>query len=283
MEKGRNHLLDPDDLTKPAGDYSNDEIKFISRHFLGPDPLIEPRTFRRSADEGEHTHVGEVNSIPTTVGGGGTHADGKVPRFREEDFAPLLHLRAAGGRRGRRLAARLRRARAVLRRGRAGHRRGGPRAGANPFAAWRSGPYPMPPGAPMYGAVLSSAAAEKVGPAPLRGAHGGQQRRLRRPPGLQQLRLLRLLRLPHPRQGRPRGAPDQGHGDGPGRAAGRDVSCQPDRHRRAAGHRGRVHRPRRRRRTSMDADMVIVAGGAIETPRSCSCSRASTTRPSAAT
>ena len=36
-------------------------------------------------------------------------------------------------------------------------------AGANPFAAWRSGPYPMPPGAPMYGAVLSSAAAERVG------------------------------------------------------------------------------------------------------------------------
>ena len=39
MEKGRNHLLDPDDLTKPAADYSNDEIKFISRYFLGPDPL----------------------------------------------------------------------------------------------------------------------------------------------------------------------------------------------------------------------------------------------------
>ncbi len=36
-------------------------------------------------------------------------------------------------------------------------------AGANPFAAWRSGPYPMPPGAPMYGATLSSAASERVG------------------------------------------------------------------------------------------------------------------------
>ena len=46
IEKGRNHLLDPDDLTKPASDYSNDEIKFMDRHFLGPDPLIEPRTFR---------------------------------------------------------------------------------------------------------------------------------------------------------------------------------------------------------------------------------------------
>jgi choline dehydrogenase-like flavoprotein len=162
MEKGRNHLLDPHDLTKPSGDYSNDEIKFTKRYFLGPDPLIEPRAFRRSADEGEHTHVGEVNSIPTTVGGGGTHADGKVPRFREEDFRllstygpqddahvddwPLTYdelepfyteVEKAIGVAGR--------------------------AGANPFAAWRSGPYPMPPGAPMYGAVLSSAAAERVG------------------------------------------------------------------------------------------------------------------------
>ena len=89
MEKGRNHLLDPRDLTRPAADYSNDELKFTVRHFLGPDPLVEPRAFRRRADEGEHTHVGEVNSIPSTVGGGGTHADGKVPRFREEDFALL--------------------------------------------------------------------------------------------------------------------------------------------------------------------------------------------------
>ena len=35
--------------------------------------------------------------------------------------------------------------------------------GANPFAAWRSGPYPMPPGAPMYGATRSAAAAERLG------------------------------------------------------------------------------------------------------------------------
>ena len=36
-------------------------------------------------------------------------------------------------------------------------------AGANPLAAWRSGPYPMSPGAPMYGATLSTAAAERLG------------------------------------------------------------------------------------------------------------------------
>ncbi len=162
VEKGRNHLLDPADLTKPAADYSNDELKFLYRHFLGPDPLIEPRTFRTSEDEGERIHVGEVNSIPTTVGGGGTHADGKVPRFREEDFA--LHS-THGPVPGAEVAdwpisyddlepfyAEAERSVGV-----AGE------AGANPFAAWRSGPYPMPPGAPMYGAVLSTAAAERQG------------------------------------------------------------------------------------------------------------------------
>jgi len=162
VDKGRNHLLDPADLTRPASDYSNDEIKFVYRHFLGPDPLVEPRTFRVGEEEGEHSHVGEVNSIPSTVGGGGTHADGKVPRFREEDFALLS---AHGPVDGADVAdwpvgydelepfyAEVERAIGV-----AGE------AGANPFAAWRSGPYPMPPGAPMYGATLSATAAERLG------------------------------------------------------------------------------------------------------------------------
>ena len=162
MEHGRDHLLDPDDPTRPAADYSNDEIKFHHRHFLGPDPFLEPRTFRRKEEDGDHLHVGDVNSIPATVGGGGTHADGKVPRFREEDFTLLS---ALGPQPGAEVAdwpltydelepyyAEVERAIGV-----AGE------AGANPFAAWRSGPYPMPPGAPMYSATLSTAAAERLG------------------------------------------------------------------------------------------------------------------------
>jgi gluconate 2-dehydrogenase alpha chain len=162
VEKGRNHLLDPDDLTRPGADYSNDEVKFHTRHFLGPDPLVEPRTFRTSEEDGDRTFVGEVNSVPSTVGGGGTHADGKVPRFRPDDF----------------------RLRSVL----------GPQPdadvedwpidyeelepyyaevermvgvagldGANPFAAPRSTPFPMAPGAPMFGALRSVEAAERLG------------------------------------------------------------------------------------------------------------------------
>jgi choline dehydrogenase-like flavoprotein len=164
LEKGRNHLLELDGPGTPRlkYDYSNDEIKSFYRYFLGPDPLVEPRTFRRSEDDGERAHVGEVNSIPTTVGGGGVHADGKVPRFREEDFALLdTHgpVESASVADWPLSYADLEPfyAEAELSVGVAGE------AGANPFAAWRSGPYPMPPGAPMYGATLSSAAAERVG------------------------------------------------------------------------------------------------------------------------
>ena len=143
MEKGRNHLLDPDDLTRPAGDYSNDEIKFVSRHFLGPDPFLEPRTFRRGPEDGERIHVGGVNTIPSTVGGGGVHADGKVPRFREEDFRLL----STFGPQPEGVVAdwpltydELEPYYSEVERliGVAGTE------GANPFAAPRSGPFPMP-------------------------------------------------------------------------------------------------------------------------------------------
>jgi choline dehydrogenase-like flavoprotein len=162
LEKGRNHLIDLDDPSRLKEDFSNDEIKFMCRWFLGPDPLIEPRTFRRRAAEGDRIHIGEVNSVPSTVGGGGTHADGKVPRFREEDFGLLS---TWGSVEGAAVAdwpltyADLEPSYAEAERlvGVAGQ------AGANPFAAWRSGPYPMPPGAPMYGALLTTAAAEAQG------------------------------------------------------------------------------------------------------------------------
>jgi gluconate 2-dehydrogenase alpha chain len=162
VEKGRNHLLDPDDLSRPAFDFSNDEIKFLDRHFLGPDPLVEPRTFRTHEGEGDHAHIGEVNSVPTTVGGGGTHADGKVPRFRPDDF----HLHSLfGPQAGADVAdwpldydelepyyAEVERSIGV-----AGTE------GANPFAGPRSGPFPMPSGPPMFGATVSAAAAERLG------------------------------------------------------------------------------------------------------------------------
>lgn len=162
FERGRNHLIDLDDPTRLIAEYSNDEIKFLTRHFLGPDPWLEPRTFRRTAADGDRLHVGEVNSLPTTVGGGGVHADGKVPRFREDDFTVRSSLGPVEGASVadwpigyEDLEPHYAEAERLI--GVAGD------ASANPFAAWRSGPYPMAPGAPMYASTLTAAAAERLG------------------------------------------------------------------------------------------------------------------------
>jgi len=162
FERGQNRLIDLSEPTTLLGEFSNDEIKFNSRHFLGPDPWLEPRTFRRTAGDGDRLYVGYVNNLPATVGGGGVHADGKLPRFREDDFRVLSELGPIEGATVcdwpfgyDDLEPYYAEAERLI--GVAGE------AGANPFAAWRSGPYPMPPGAPMYAAVLTSAAAERLG------------------------------------------------------------------------------------------------------------------------
>lgn len=162
LEKGRNHLLATEPPFGPLGRFSNDEIKFTRRHFLGPDPLLEPRTFRRSVTDGEHLEVGEVNTLPTTVGGGGVHADGKLPRFREADFRLRGEIGPVDGAEVvdwpigyDELEPFYAEAERLV--GVAGD------AAANPFASWRSGPYPMPPGADMYVATLTTAAAARLG------------------------------------------------------------------------------------------------------------------------
>ncbi|MCU1464006.1 MAG: Choline dehydrogenase-like flavoprotein [Acidimicrobiales bacterium] len=171
FEKGRNHLIDLADPTRLLTDYSNDELKFISRHFLGPDPWLEPRTFRAGEDRGDREHIGEANNLPSTVGGGGVHADGKLPRFLAADFRMRSDLGPVDGAAVEdwpvdydEMEPFYADAERIV--GVAGD------ADANPFAAWRSGPYPMPPGAPMYGAVRSTASAEKLGLHPYPGPTG---------------------------------------------------------------------------------------------------------------
>jgi choline dehydrogenase-like flavoprotein len=173
LDKGRNHLLDLETPPfAPLGHVSNDEIKFTRRWFLGPDPILEPRTYRNRADEGDDgVDVGEVNNLPSTVGGGGFHADGKLPRFREDDFKPLS---AAGPVEGAELVdwpmdydeMEPYYAAAEQKVGVAGE------AGANPFASWRADPYPMPAGPDMFCAVLTSEAATELGYHPYRAPTG---------------------------------------------------------------------------------------------------------------
>ncbi|MCU1464892.1 MAG: Choline dehydrogenase-like flavoprotein, partial [Actinomycetia bacterium] len=121
--------------------------------------------------DGDRLFAGEVNNLPSTVGGGGFHADGKLPRFRSVDFKPRSELGPIEGAdivdwpldydemepyyaEAERLI------------GVAGDARG------NPFAEWRSGPYPMPPGADMFGAVLTTEAAARLGYHPYRAPTG---------------------------------------------------------------------------------------------------------------
>ena len=171
LEKGRNHLLALGAPYGPLGHVSNDELKHLFRHFLGPDPLIEPRTYRRREADGDRIFTGGVNNLPSTVGGGGFHADGKLPRFREVDFHARSELGPIDGAElvdwpfgYDELEPYYAAAERVV--GVAGDHTG------NPFAAWRSGPYPMPPGPDMFCAVLTSQAAADLGYHPYRAPTG---------------------------------------------------------------------------------------------------------------
>lgn len=171
LEKGRNHLLELQPPFGPLGHLSNDELKFVQRHFLGPDPFLEPRTFRRDVDDGDHLVVGDVNNLPSTVGGGGFHADGKLPRFRAVDFRLRSELGPVEGAQVQDWPVDYDEmepyyAAAERTVGVAGD------AEANPFAEWRSGPYPMPPGPDMYVATLTGAAATRLGYHPYRAPTG---------------------------------------------------------------------------------------------------------------
>ncbi|MGZ4681623.1 MAG: GMC family oxidoreductase [Acidimicrobiales bacterium] len=166
LEKGANHLIRLEAPFGPLGHSANDELKSLHRHLLGPDPLVEPRTFRRSEADGDHLFVGHVNSLPSTIGGGGFHADGKLPRFREDDFRLRSTLGPVDGAdvvdwplAYEDLEPYYAEAERLV--GVAGEE-------TNPFAAWRSGPFPMPPGPDMQGAILSMAAAERTGLHPYR-------------------------------------------------------------------------------------------------------------------
>ncbi len=89
LEKGRNLLPG---IGTAAGirhiPFANDEVK-AGRAFENQDVVLEPRTARTQADAASdvaRSFVGDVNTLPTTVGGGTVHWDAKVPRFWRQDF-----------------------------------------------------------------------------------------------------------------------------------------------------------------------------------------------------
>ncbi|MGZ7018660.1 MAG: GMC family oxidoreductase [Acidimicrobiia bacterium] len=264
LEKGRNHLLDLEPPFAPTGAVSNDEIKFTRRHFLGPDPLLEPRTYRNHADE--VPDVGEVNNLPSTVGGGGFHADGKLPRFREDDFAPLS---SAGPVEGAELVdwpvdydeMEPYYAAAETTVGVAGE------AGANPFASWRADPYPMPPGPDMFCAVVTSEAATRLGFHPYRAPTGVNSVEYDGRPACNNCGFCGYYGCPIDAKGDPV-APLR-HALRTGRCEIRPEAFVTDVLRDASGRRARGVRylDHELVEHEVSADHVILAAGAFETPR----------------
>ena len=240
LEAGNNYWLGLDDPKDgmPLSLFSNDEVKLSARELIKQQARVEPRTFRTTAADGDRTYIGDVNNLPKNVGGAWVHADMKTPRFQEFDFqigtllgdvpdasfadwplsyAELEPFYAAG--------ERLIGVQGL--------------AGADPFESPRSGPYPMPPGAPMYVASVLAEGARKLGLNPFPYPGAVTSRPLPRPHAVQRLRLLQRLRLPDQRQGL--------DGDAARRAADRQRAGALQQQRHAPGHR-RVGPPRDRDR-----------------------------------
>jgi choline dehydrogenase-like flavoprotein len=91
FEKGRNVLPGLGGPGPIGSLFGNDEVK-PGRAFENQDEFLEPRTARTQKDarDGvERTFIGDVNDLPTVVGGGTVHWDAKTPRFWKQDFKGL--------------------------------------------------------------------------------------------------------------------------------------------------------------------------------------------------
>ncbi len=64
--------------------FGGDELANVNRYNLWPDPLLNPRTYRASEDEEPRVEL--FCPVPQMVGGGTVHWQGWLPRFTENDF-----------------------------------------------------------------------------------------------------------------------------------------------------------------------------------------------------
>ncbi len=174
LEAGHNPFPGLDDPRRqPTPLHSNDEVKYAIRGWIQQQGELEPRTWRQDAAATAQVRA-SVNTLPKTVGGAFTHADCKTPRFNVVDFrlksavdellaaTPGLAVPGFGADAGSANFADWPFSYAELEPYYAEAERlygvqGDPTD--NPFASWRSTPYPMPPGVAMYlGVVLSRGA-----------------------------------------------------------------------------------------------------------------------------
>ena len=166
LERGENYFIDLDGPDLPHSVFSNDELKFVHRRFIDPDPVTEPRTFRNSESDGPRLLTGDINTTPATVGGASVAADPASRRMQEADFRMRTLLGEVPGADFRDwplsyedLAPQYDEVEKIV--GVQGE------AGVNPFEAPRPED-PRPPGLPVYGSRLAAEAAESPGHPPCR-------------------------------------------------------------------------------------------------------------------
>ncbi|MHB8680948.1 MAG: GMC oxidoreductase [Acidimicrobiales bacterium] len=168
-----------------TNNWANDEIAHEARSGLeNQDLVLEPRSFRTQNSGLDREFVGDVNTLPTTVGGGTTHYDAKARRLREVDFVtnslmkgyadpsqdPSPDTSAVSGANYanwpmeyKHLEAFYAVSEEVV--GVQGPANGslGKVSNPNPYESWRSTPYPMPPGVSQLNSLLASYAARSLG------------------------------------------------------------------------------------------------------------------------
>jgi gluconate 2-dehydrogenase alpha chain len=178
LEKGPNYFTGLGGPTSKVSNlWANDEVGYETRTPpTGQDPLLEPRSFRVSTSAGDREFVGDVNSLPTTVGGGTTHYDAKARRLREVDFETNSLM---GGKPGtsavpnanyadwpmqyRHLEAFYAVSEEIVGVQGPARRSGGTVINENPHESWRSTPFPMPPGVGQLNSLLPYYAANLLG------------------------------------------------------------------------------------------------------------------------
>jgi choline dehydrogenase-like flavoprotein len=169
LEAGPNPFpgLDQPGAEIPPPLHSNDELKYAVRGWLDSPGLLDPRTFRTDARQNARIR-GDVQSLPKAVGGAFQHADCKTPRFNVVDFGLRSHVESLIGATPGLAVPGFGASAATASFAdwpisyadlepyyvEAEQLYGVAGTDDNPYASWRSAPYPMPPGNPMYHSLL---------------------------------------------------------------------------------------------------------------------------------
>jgi choline dehydrogenase-like flavoprotein len=179
LEKGRNYFSGlGGDTARVSNIFANDELAYeIRLNPVNQDPILEPRSFRYKPEDGKRKYIGDVNDLPTAVGGGTIHYDAKARRFREVDFVTNSLM---GGNAGKPAISgttyadwpmqyrHLEPFYAVIEeivgvQGPAHRDRAGKVVNPNPYESWRSTPFPLPPGVAMFSNLIQADAARRLG------------------------------------------------------------------------------------------------------------------------